>query len=316
MSKNITRYSVKYTHFGEVIQGVFSSISPNKCALSLPICIDSKKNNSFIKKNYFKDSFLFSNASCYSEHINSKILSLKPLNFYKSKLLLKKILELNSKKKISGKINIYSSIPECRGLGSSTATLISLIGLLKKKFKIRISNEDALKKCASIEPTDPILIKKNCLFSTKEGIKKSQLNFRFPKFIIYGFDTDPKGKGINTVKMKDIKYSKSEINFFKKSYDKLKKMKTYDKKIFKDMARKSLIINQKYFPKNKFKIILDLELKLSNEFIVGAHSGTVIGFVYKYDKSNGVHFNDNKDNEILKVISKVFKSKITKYLHV
>ena len=46
------------------------------------------------EKNYFKDSFLFSKASCYSEHVNSKMLSLKPINFYKSKLLLKKILKI------------------------------------------------------------------------------------------------------------------------------------------------------------------------------------------------------------------------------
>ena len=173
-----------------------------------------------------------------------------------------------------------------------------------------------MKFCASIEPTDPILIKKSCLFSTKEGIKKFQFNFKFPKFIIYGIDTDPKGKGINTLKLKDIKYTKRELDFFKKSHDILKQTKKYDKKIFSNISRKSLIINQKYIPKKKFNRILKLENKLSNEFIVGAHSGTVIGFVYKYDKISGIKFKYNKDDEILKKISKIFKSNITKYLYV
>ncbi len=316
MGDKITKYNVSYSHFGEVIQGVFLNISPNKCALSLPISINNRKNNKFIKKNYFKDTFLFSNASCYSEYKNEKRLSLEPKNFYKSKLLLKKILKLKIKKKISGQIKIYSSLQECRGLGSSTSTLVSLIGLLKKRFNIKISNEDALKFCASIEPTDPILIKKSCLFSTKEGIKKAQFNFKFPKLIIYGMDTDPKGKGVNTLKLKDIKYTKRELDFFKKAHDSLKQIKKYDKKIFSDISRKSLIINQKYIPKKKFNKILRLENKLSNEFIVGAHSGTVVGFVYKYDKINGTKFKYNKDEEILKKISKIFKSNITKYLYV
>ena len=179
MADKTTRYNVSYTHFGEVIQGVFLNISPNKCALSLPISIDNKKNNKFIKKKYFKDTYLFSNASCHSEYKNKKKLSLEPKNFYKSKLLLKKISKIKTKKKISGQIKIYSTIQESRGVVSSTSTLVSLIGLLKKRFKIRISNEDALKFCASIEPTDTILIKNTCLFSTKEGIKKSQFNFKF-----------------------------------------------------------------------------------------------------------------------------------------
>lgn len=315
MTNKTIKYNVDYTHFGEIIQGIFSNISPNKCAISMPISIDNKKNDKLIKKNYFKDTFLFSNASCYSEYKSQKRLSLEPKSFYKSKLLLKRILKIKTKKKISGQIKIYCNINKCRGLGSSTSTLVSLIGILKKKFKIKISDEDALKFCASIEPTDPILIKKLCLFSTKEGIKKAQFNFKLPKFIIYGIDTDPKGKGINTLKLKDIRYTKRELDFFKKSYYKLKQIKKYDKKIFSDVSKKSLIINQKYIPKNKFNKILKLESKLSNEFIVGAHSGTVVGFVYKYDKINGIKFKHNKDNEILKKISKIFKSDIIKYLY-
>jgi len=316
MSKDKEKYIVKYSHFGEVIQGIFRNISKNKCALSLPISIDNKKNNKYIKKNYYKDNFFFSKANCYSKYKISKKLVLKPSNYQKSKLLLKKISDLNPKKKIYGEISIHSSIPECRGLGSSTSTLVSLISLLKKKFKINLSNTEALKICASIEPTDPILIKKNYLFSTKEGIKKKFFKFKFPKLIIYGFDTDPNGKGVNTVKMKDIKYSKVELDFFKKAYNNLQKIKTYDKKIFNNISRKSLIINQKYFPKNKLKKILQLESKLSNEFIVGAHSGTVMGFVYRYDKISGIKFKENNDAKIIEMISKILKLKITKYLYV
>jgi len=316
MNSKKTKFNVEYTHFGEIIQGVFTNISKQKCALSFPMSLDIKKKKRFIQKKYFEDNLSFSNALCFSKFKNNKKLILIPNKYKKAKLLLKTIAEKNSKKNITGKINIVSNIPKCRGLGSSTSTLVSLILLIKDIFKIRISNEEALRMCALIEPTDPILIKDNCLFSTKDGIIKKKFNFKFPRLIIYGFDTDPYGKGINTTKMKDINYTKKELNFFSSSLNKLENMKLYNQKIIEKISKKSLIINQKYYPKKSFRKLLEFEKKLSNDFVVGAHSGTMVGFVYKYSKSSGDKFKKNKDLDTLKILSKILKLKIVKYLYV
>ena len=316
MLREKSQFNVKFTHFGEIIQGVFTSISKYKCALSFPMSMDSEKKKRYVQKNYFEDNFLFSDAVCFSKFRNNKKLILRPIKYKKAKSLLKIIAEKHSSKNIVGQIDIISNLPKCRGLGSSTSTLISLILLIKNVFKIKISNEEALRICASIEPTDPILIKENCLFSTKEGIVKKKFSFRFPKLIIYGFDTDPYGKGINTSKMKDIDYTKQELSFFSNSFNKLKNMKIYNQETLGKISKKSLIINQKYYPKKNFKKILNFEKKLSNDFMVGAHSGTMVGFVYRYSKKNAKKFKDNLDFETLKILSKTFKTKIVKYLYV
>ncbi len=316
MTSKKLKFNVNYTHFGEVIQGVFTNISKQKCALSFPMSLNTKKKKQYIKKSYFNDNLLFSNAFCFSKFKSNKKLILKPKKFKKAKLLLENIAERYPHKKITGQINIVSNISKCRGLGSSTSTLVSLILLIKYIFKIKISNEEALRICALIEPTDPILIKDNCLFSTKEGIIKRRFNFKFPRMIIYGFDTDPKGKGINTTKMKDINYTRKELNFFSNTFKKLKNMKFYSQKSIEKISKKSLSINQKYYPKKNFRKILEFEKKLTNDFILGAHSGTMVGFVYRYSKLSGEKFKKNNDLEILKNLAKTFKSKIVKYLYV
>lgn len=313
--KQRIKSEVNTTHFGEIIQGIFNDISKLKCAITFPISINQNRISKYKKKNYFKDNFKFSKAMCEANYENNNNFELVPENYNKSKLLINKIVKKFKIKNVNGKITIKNTIPVCRGMGSSTASLVSVISLIKKIFKIKISNKETLKLCASIEPTDPILIKQICLFSTKEGKVKKKFNFKLPKFIIYGIDTDINGKGINTIKMKDIKYKKKEFIFFKDSYNKLKDLNFYDKNLIRKISLESLKINQKYFPKKKFHTILNIDKKLSHDFIIGAHSGTMIGFVYRYNKKNGNMFK-KKDANLIKDLSKIFKAPIIKYLHV
>ena len=315
MINNSTKSIVNYTHFGEMVQGVFKTISNLKCAISFPININRKKLNFYKKKKYYLDKFKFADISCEANYFTNKKFSITPRKYSKSKLLINSLIKKFKIKKINGNIKVINKIPVCRGLGSSTASLVSVASLFQKISKIKISKYQILKLCAFIEPTDPILIKNICLFSTKEGLIKKKFAFKLPKLIIYGVDTDIKGRGINTVKMKDIKYTKSELIFFENSLKKLLQLKKYDQKVLRNICLKSLKINQKYFPKKKFNEIIKLEKYLTNDFIVGAHSGTMIGFAYRYQKNSGQNFKIN-DEKILNLISKKLNAPIVKYLYV
>lgn len=315
MSQKTIKSKVNNTHFGEIIQGIFKDVSKSKCAISFPISINLDQIKKYKKKNYFNDNFKFSNAVCESSYEKNNNFSLEPDSYHKSKLLVNKIVKKYKIRNINGKIKIKNTIPVCRGLGSSTASLVSLLMLIKKKFKLKISRKKILELCASIEPTDPILIKEICLFSTKKGIVKKKFKFKIPKSIIYGIDTDIKGRGVNTVKMKDINYKKKDSIFFMESYNKLKNKNSYDKVLLKKISLESLKINQKYYPKKKFEEILKIEKQLSHDFIIGAHSGTMVGFVYSYNKKNGQRFK-KKDLSLIKGLSKIYKAPIVKYFHV
>ena len=85
-------------------------------------------------------------------------------------------------------------------------------------------------------------------------------------------------------------------------------MKNFNLKIIKKISSGSLNINQKYYPKKNFNKIINIANKIKNSFVVGAHSGTMIGIVFKSNYSLSV--NDIKN---LKSISKILKCPISKY---
>ena len=69
------------------------------------------------------------------------------------------------------------------------------------------------------------------------------------------------------------------------------------------------------FQKKKLDYLLNVEKKMSNDFIIGAHSGTMIGFAYNYNK---LLKNKMKkiDLKILNKISSLYKTPIKKYFYV
>jgi len=312
MTKRNINYILNYTHFGEIIQGVFSSVSKNRCAISMPIYIGRGKKS--VKKN-FDDNFKLANIKCHVEYKkNSKNLKFAPKKYKKSLKLLNIIL-LKYKKKLKGNIQIKNKIPISKGLGSSTVNMVGVAKILKLKLNLKLSNDEILKLCSQIEPTDPILKKDITLFSTIEGKVKKKFKFKFPKLVIFGFDTKPGTIGINTIKMGQPKYNKSEISFFNKSIKKLLSLKYYDKNTINLISKESLKINQKHVPKKYLNYLFNIEKKMSNDFIIGAHSGTMLGFAYDYNKLLKTKIN-KFDLMVLNRISRLYKAPIKKYIYV
>tara|TARA_B100001540_G_scaffold316356_1_gene345971 strand:- start:886 stop:1830 length:945 start_codon:yes stop_codon:yes gene_type:complete len=314
MYKKEITYTINYTHFGEIIQGIFNIISKKRCAVTLPIYIGNKKKKKILF-NDLGDNFKFAELNCRAEYKKSKKrYKLSPKNYVKSYKLGHNILKKYNKS-LFGKIKIVNKIPISKGLGSSTSNMIAVAKIIKKIFNLNLNNNKILKLCCEIEPTDPILKKNISLFSTIEGEIKKKLKFKIPNLVIYGFDTAAKKKGVNTIKMGQPKYTKSELNFFNHSILKLSSQKIYEKNLINKISKKSLLINQKHVPKKKLDYLLNVEKKMSNDFIIGAHSGTMIGFAYNYNK---LLKNKMKkiDLKILNKISSLYKTPIKKYFYV
>ena len=71
MYKKEITYTINYTHFGEIIQGIFNIISKKRCAVTLPIYIGNKKKKKILF-NDLGDNFKFAELNCRAEYKKSK----------------------------------------------------------------------------------------------------------------------------------------------------------------------------------------------------------------------------------------------------
>lgn len=296
------KFFIKRAHFGEILQGIYPSYSiKNRCIITFPIEINSKKKK--FDLDFLKYSYLYS----YIKFKENNKLIINKKKFSKSFNLIKNY-EKNYKHKIKGIFKFYNNIPIERGMGSSSVDLITIFKILKKIKNNKISKTKIYEMCCKIEATDPLLENKVTIFSTVLGKNVFTSKLKFPSLKIFSFDTNWKKKGIKTDKVKTPGYSKKELKFFEESFNSIKKMKNFNLKIIKKISSGSLNINQKYYPKKNFNKIINIANKIKNSFVVGAHSGTMIGIVFKSNYSLSV--NDIKN---LKSISKILKCPISKY---
>jgi len=290
------------THYGEVLQGIFPSFSlTNRCVITFPIKINNDKimpDNDFIK---------YTSLYNYISYTKNKKLKINKKKFSKSFKIIKNYEKMFDKK-ITGSFNYHSNIPTEKGLGSSSIDLLSTLKIIEIIQKQKIPKNEIYRMCCEIEPTDPLLEKKITIFSTISGDIVHLSKLKFPPIKIFSFDTSNNKKGLSTNTVKTPKYKKNELEFFDKSFSKIKNMKKFNFKVFKDISFNSLKINQNYYPKKKFDKILEITKKIKNCLLIGAHSGTLIGVGFKSNyKLN------KKDEENLKLISKLLNSKMSKF---
>jgi uncharacterized protein involved in propanediol utilization len=291
------------THYGEILQGIYPNYSlKNRCVVTLPI----KLNNKLINDN---DDFIeYKNLYNYIEFCKNNKLKIQKIKYAKAFKLIKNFEKIY-KKKIKGSFNFCSNIQREKGLGSSTVDLLTVIKVLASIKKLNISKKISYKLCCMIEATDPLLEKNLTIFSTITGRILHQSKIKYPQVKIFSFDLEYFGQpGMKTDEVVTPKYTKKELNFFTKSFNTIKKMKFFDFNKIRNISIGSLIINQKYYPKKNFDKIILLSKKIKNSFLVGAHSGTLIGIAIK--KKHQLTANEIK---IIKLISKITKSPISKY---
>ena len=296
------KFIIKKAHFGEILQGIYPSYSKsNRCIVTFPIDINLKKN--ILNNDFIKSKKIFS----YITFKKSNTLEIKPKKFFKSFKLIRQFEE-KFKVKIKGTFNIKSNIPLERGMGSSSVDLITLCKALKKIKNLNISKNQIYNFCCDIEATDPLLNKKISVFSTIIGKNISKSNIYYPPLKIFSYDTSWGKKGIKTENVATPNYTKKDLIFFERAFNYIEKMKDFNIIKIKKISLKSLIINQRFYPKKNFHKIINIIKKIKDGFLIGAHSGTVIGVAFKYNYNL-----KKKDILYLKKLSRILKSPITKY---
>lgn len=173
-------------------------------------------------------------------------------------------------------IHIYSQIPSGKGMASSTADLCALYYSLLKMFKKDFNEEELIRQCINIEPTDSIIFKEMTLFDYKKGLYKEKVG----KYISYNILVFEGKKRINTVEFNNKKmpplsdvtdlFSILKEGILENNLEKL----SY-------ASEESIKRNQNRLNYAWINSIENIKKNTLGLGIIGAHSGNVLGIIYE-----------------------------------
>lgn len=186
-------------------------------------------------------------------------------------------------------LSINSTIPKGKGFASSTADLSAIYNGLLRLTDRKFNQEELIKHCLKIEPTDSIIFDKATIFDYKEGkiIEKIGKYFKFYVLCFIGENV------VDTVE-----YNSKVIQPLKNIDDLLIELKeafkNRDTKKLAKVSTESIIRNQHRLKYNILEEVLEIKNLIGGLGIIGAHSGDMLGIIF-----------DNIDKEKMKRIENI-----------
>lgn len=184
-------------------------------------------------------------------------------------------------------IDIKSNIPAGKGFASSTADLCGVYYALLGLFKRQYEEDEIIRNCINIEPTDSIIFKEMTIFDYKNGHYKQNIG-EYCNFNILVFE----GKRVVDT-----------VEFNKRNLPPLSNVEDLEKKLIlavKDKnirnigycATESIIRNHRRLSYPILPVILKIKEEIGGYGVIGAHSGDALGIIYEHklniDKLNNI----------------------------
>ena len=264
---------------GELVQGDYKG---RDVLVSCPINLYTKvkifeSNNPFSKKKYEK-------ASAFAAEI------LKGWDSYN-------IIDTLD-------IEISSQIPRGKGFASSTADLCATYYSLLKLFNRKFNEEELIKSCIKIEPTDSIIFNNLTVFDYKNGLYKEQIG-KYIEFYILVFE----GESV----VSTVEFNNRMLPAHKSVEDLIgyliSGVKHNSISQIAEVCSESIIRNQNRLKYDILPEVLKLKQKHGGLGVLGAHSGDMVGIIFD---------DEEKLNSALEKIEcfKNYKSYKLKSLHI
>lgn len=199
-------------------------------------------------------------------------------NYTKSMKFMNNILEKWSYAGYEKNIDmvITSEIPKGKGFASSTADLCATYYALLKLFNRLFNEEELIKSCIQVEPTDSIIFNSMTIFDYKEGVFKENIG-EYIKFYMLVFEGS---KIVNTVE-----FNNKELKPLSSVDDLIKIFKNgLRKKSLADMAlasTESIYRNQIRLKYDVLPQIMKIKTSTGGLGIIGAHSGDALAIIYE-----------------------------------
>lgn len=202
--------------------------------------------------------------------------AIKKYDYKKSNVFMKNILEAWDYKNYYDNldIDIISNIPIGKGFASSTADLCGVYHSLLKLFKKDFNEQELIRECIKIEPTDSIVFNKLTIFDYKNGIYSKTLG-SYKLFYILVFEGN---NMVSTIEFN--KQVKEPLETVDNLLELVLKGINEDIKYIGEAATESIIKNFKRLSYNIFSEVNRIREKTGGLGIIGAHSGNALGIIY------------------------------------
>jgi uncharacterized protein involved in propanediol utilization len=186
-----------------------------------------------------------------------------------------------------GILELSSTIPIGRGLGSSTSDVVAAIRAVVNAYQASLTDAQIARLAVAAEVASDSTMFDNAavLFAHRDGDVLETFSRRLPPLEVLGFDTCEQEVGIDTILTAPPVYSTEERTQFRELKDCLRQgIENMDPGAVGAVASASAEINQKYLPKPKFSELQEIALAAGAVGLQVAHSGTVAGLLF--DRQN------------------------------
>jgi uncharacterized protein involved in propanediol utilization len=182
-----------------------------------------------------------------------------------------------------GHLEVQSNVPPGWGFGSSTSDVTAAIGAVAATLGVKIPADVVAQLAVEAETASDSLMfaDRVVLFAHREGVIIEDFGGTLPALEIVGFNTDPEGRGIDTLSVVPAHYSWWEIEAFRPLLGLMRKaINAQDPYLVGRVASASARINQRYLPKPHFDRLEKLSEETGALGVQVAHSGTVMGLLF------------------------------------
>jgi uncharacterized protein involved in propanediol utilization len=182
-----------------------------------------------------------------------------------------------------GELVLDSSIQPGIGMGSSTSDVVAAIRTVADCYGLPLTVADVARLAVAAEgASDSIMMgDRVVLFAQREGRVLEFIGYDPIPLLVISCDTDPTGKGIDTLKHPAATYSDVEEREFKVLLGALRHaVSTGDAVLLGRVASASARINQRYTPKSRLNELFGIADETGAVGVQVAHSGTVVGLLF------------------------------------
>lgn len=182
-----------------------------------------------------------------------------------------------------GHVEISSDVPCGLGMGSSTSDVTATIRAVADYLGVAMPPEDVGRLAVLAEAaSDSIMISERVvLFAHRDGVVLETLGYRLPPMIVVGCDTEPGGRGVDTLKHPQALYNGLEIGTFQVLRATLRRaIAAQDVALVGKVATTSARINQQFLPKACLEQLIDIGRLHGGCGVQISHSGTVAGLIF------------------------------------
>lgn len=182
-----------------------------------------------------------------------------------------------------GRLEIASETPIGWGFGSSTSDVVAAIRAVASALHVRLRGADVarLAVAAEVASDSTMFDDRAVVFAQRHGAVVEDLGGAIPALVVLGINTDPTGRGVDTLSHPPADYSWLEIEEFRPLLGLLRRaIRDQDPRLIGRVATASARINERFLPKPRFAELQQIADRHHAVGVQVAHSGTVVGLMF------------------------------------